>query len=152
MGMSGMYGPADRAESIGTVHAALDAGITLLDTGDFYGMGHKGSDFRAHSPRFQGENLARNLALAEALRRVAAARGATPAQLAIAWVLSRGTDVVPLVGGRTRARLQEALGALTVSLSPEDLAAIEDAVPAGAAAGARYPDQQLAHLESEKQT
>jgi aryl-alcohol dehydrogenase-like predicted oxidoreductase len=309
MGMSGMYGPSDRAESIATIHAALDAGITLLDTGDFYGMGHnelligeavrgisrdryqvsvkfgalrdaagnwlgydarpaavknflaytlnrlgldhidvyrparldpnvpieetvgaiadmvkagyvrhvglsevgpetirraaathpivdlqieyslisrgieqrilptvrelgiaitaygvlsrglisghwqtgpaaKG-DFRAFSPRFREGNVERNLALVEALRAVAEARGATVAQVAIAWVAAQGSDIVPLVGARRRDRLDEALGALDLKLGPEDLAAIERAVPAEAVAGARYPEAQMAHLDSE---
>jgi aryl-alcohol dehydrogenase-like predicted oxidoreductase len=109
-------------------------------------------DFRAFAPRFQGENLARNLDLAEGLGKVARARGdgVTPAQLAIAWVLSRGPDVVPLVGARTRARLAEALGALKLGLSADDLAAIEAAIPDGAAAGDRYPTVQMAHLDSER--
>ncbi|MDX3068015.1 aldo/keto reductase, partial [Streptomyces sp. ND04-05B] len=303
MGMSALYGGADRAESLATIHAALDAGVTLLDTGDFYGMGHnelllgealrtapaahreqalisvkfgalrdpdgawsgydgrpaavrnfaayslqrlgtdhidvyriaridpdvpieetvgaiaelveKGyvrhiglsevgadtirraaatapitdlqieysllsrgiedeilptarelgiaitaygvlsrglisghftrdrqlaaGDFRAFSPRFQGENLRRNLDLVEALRKIAERKGVSVAQIAIAWVLSRGEDVVPLVGARSRDRLAEALGALEVTLDAADLAAIEGAVPAGAAAGERYP-------------
>jgi aryl-alcohol dehydrogenase-like predicted oxidoreductase len=311
MGMSDFYGPADRAESIATIHAALDAGVTLLDTGDFYGMGanelllrdalagrrredvqisvkfgalrdarmafngydarpqavknfaayslvrlgtghidvyrparldpdvpieetvgaikelidagdvrHIGlsevsaetlrrahavhpiadlqieysllsrgieadilptarelgvsitaygvlsrgllsghwnpdrevgaTDFRAHSPRFRRENVDHNLALVEALREVADARGASVAQVAIAWVLSRGEDVVPLVGARRRERLDEALGALELSLTADDLEAIERAIPAGSAAGARYPEAQVAHMDSER--
>jgi aryl-alcohol dehydrogenase-like predicted oxidoreductase len=310
MGMSGMYGPADRAESLATIAAAVERGVTLLDTGDFYGMGHnemligealrtlprdeltisvkfgalrgpdsswhgydsrpeairnflaysltrlgtghidiyrparldpdvpieesvgamaefvdKGwirhiglsevgaetirrahavhpiadlqieysllsrgiedeilptcrelgigitaygvlsrglisghwskqptaqGDFRGFSPRFQGENLDRNLALAEALRTVAARLGVTVAQLAIAWVASRGEDIVPLVGARRRDRLEEALGALPIRLDAETLAAIEAAIPPGAAAGARYPEAQLAHMDSER--
>ncbi|MEV7599500.1 aldo/keto reductase [Kitasatospora sp. NPDC089797] len=311
MGMSDLYGPADEAESIATVHAALDAGITLLDTGDFYGMGHNellihealrgrdresvqisvkfgaqrdpagqwlgytttpaatktalaytlrrlrtdhidvyrparldpavpieetvgaiadlvkagyvrhiglsevgadtlrraaavhpisdlqieyslltrsieaavlpaarelgigitaygvlsrgllsghwspdrplaDTDFRGASPRFQGENLAHNLALVEALRTVADAKGASVAQVAIAWVASRGEDIVPLIGARRRDRLTEALGALDVTLTPADLTAIEAAVPAGAAAGDRYAAAQMARLDSER--
>jgi aryl-alcohol dehydrogenase-like predicted oxidoreductase len=311
MGMSALYGPADRDESIATIQAALDAGITLLDTGDFYGMGHNellirdalagrdrddvlisvkfGSqrgpagaplgvdarpqavktwlaysltrlgtdyidiyrparldpsvpieetvgaiaemveagyvrhvglsevgadtirrahgthpvcdlqieyslisrrieaeilpacrelgvgitaygvlsrglisghwsrervpeqgDFRAMSPRFQGENLQHNLDLVERLQEIATARGMTVAQVAIAWVLSRGEDIVPLVGARRRDRLDEARAALEVELSDEDLAAIERAVPADAAAGERYPEQQMALLDSER--
>jgi len=309
MGMSGMYGPADRAESIATIHAALEAGITLLDTGDFYGMGHnemligealKGSrrdgalisvkfgalrdpssgwlgvdarpqavknflayslqrlgldhidiyrparldpnvpieetvgaiaemvraghvryiglsevgpatirraaavhpicdlqieyslisrgiedgilatcrelgvgitaygvlsrglisghwqkagagrgDFRTQSPRFQGDNVDRNLALVEALRKVADTKPASVAQLAVAWVMAQGEDIVPLVGARRRDRLSEALGALDVALTSADLAAIESAVPKGAAAGDRYVAAQMAHLDSE---
>jgi pyridoxine 4-dehydrogenase len=313
MGMSGMYGPADRAESIATIHAALAAGINLLDTGDFYGMGHnelligealKGrkredflisvkfgalrgpdnswngydarpaavknflaytlqrlgtdyvdiyrparldpivpieetvgaigdlvkagyvrhiglsevgaatirraqavhpisdlqieyslisrgieaeilptcrelgigitaygvlargligghwskeratvaSDFRNRSPRFQKENLDHNLALVEAIRAVGQTRGVSVAQIVIAWVLSRGPDIVPLVGARRRDRLEEALGALDLKLSAEDLAAIEAAAPPGAAAGERYDPRQMATLDSERRT
>jgi aryl-alcohol dehydrogenase-like predicted oxidoreductase len=313
MGMSAFYGPADRAESLATIHAALDAGITLLDTGDFYGMGHNelllrealagrprdrvqisvkfgaqrdpagpflgfdgrpaavktalaytlqrlgtdyvdiyrparldpavpieetvgaiadlvkagfvrhiglsevgsetlrraqavhpivdlqieyslisrgieeailkttrelgigvtaygvlsrglisghwskdqqavAGDFRSHSPRFQAGNIDRNLALVDALRTLADAKGVTVAQIAIAWVLSRGTDIVPLIGARRRDRLTEALGALEVTLTPEDLSRIEEAVPAGAAAGTRYDAHQMTLLDSERRT
>jgi aryl-alcohol dehydrogenase-like predicted oxidoreductase len=310
MGMSGMYGPADRSESIATIHAALDAGITLIDTGDFYGMGHnemligealKGvrrdrflvsvkfgalrdpaggwsgydarpqavknflayslrrlgldhidiyrparldprvpieetvgavadmvkaghvryiglsevgaatvrraaavhpisdlqieyslisrgieddilptlralgigvtaygvlsrglisghwrkdaagaGDFRAHSPRFQGGTVERNLALVEALRKVAEERNASVAQVAIAWVAAQGQDIVPLVGARRRDRLTEALGALALTLGADDIAAIERAVPRDAAAGARYAAAQMRDLDSER--
>jgi pyridoxine 4-dehydrogenase len=311
MGMSDLYGPAEEAESIATIHAALDAGISLLDTGDYYGMGHNemliakaladrdrdgvlisvkfgvlrdpaggwagvdgrpvavknflaytlrrlgtdhidiyrlgrfnpevpieetvgaigemveagyvrhiglsevGSetirratatddisdlqieysllsrgiedeilptcrelgigitaygvlsrgllsghwskdrdtgqaDFRSHAPRFAAENLDRNLALVEALRAVAEEKGATVAQVAIGWVLSRGEDVVPLVGARSRERLAEALGALELELDAADLEAIEEAVPAEAAAGERYDEGQMAVLDSER--
>jgi aryl-alcohol dehydrogenase-like predicted oxidoreductase len=311
MGMSAMYGPADEEESVATIHAALDAGINLLDTGDFYGMGHNellvgqalqgkdrdqvlisvkfgaqrgpdgswlgydarpaavktalayslqrlrtghidiyrparldpqvpieetvgaiaelldvgyvraiglsevgaetirraaavhpitdvqleyslisrgieseilptcrelgigitaygvlsrgllsgrwtaersldGGDFRSRAPRFQGENLRHNLTLVDALRAVAQDKQATVAQVAIAWVLSRGEDIVPLIGARRRDRLQEALGGLELELGADDLDRIERAVPAGAAAGERYPDAQMAHLDSER--
>jgi aryl-alcohol dehydrogenase-like predicted oxidoreductase len=311
MGMSGVYGPADEDESIATIHAALAAGINLLDTGDFYGMGHNemlvgraladrdreqvlisvkfgaqrgpdaswlgydarpaavktalayslqrlrtdhidiyrparldpqvpieetvgaigelvdagyvraiglsevgaetirraaatrpitdlqieyslisrgieseilptcrelgiaitaygvlsrgllsghwsaersfdSADFRSRAPRFQGENLRHNLALVDALREVAEAQQASVAQVAIAWVLSRGEDIVPVIGSRRRDRLQEALGALELRLGDDDLERIEQAVPADAAAGERYPDAQMAHLDSER--
>jgi pyridoxine 4-dehydrogenase len=311
MGMSALYGPADREESIATIHAALDAGINLLDSGDFYGMGHnelliaealrgrnrdevlisvkfgglrgpdgavlgydarpeavktwlaytltrlgtdhvdiyrparldpkvpieetvgaiaemieagyvrhvglseigaetlrranathpvvdlqieyslisrgiedeilpacrelgvgvtaygvlsrglisghwstdramEATDFRSHSPRFSGENLEHNLQLVDALRGIAEERGASVAQIAIAWVLSRGEEIVPLIGARRRDRLDESLGALEVELSDEDLAAVERAVPPDAAAGQRYPEQQMAILDSER--
>jgi aryl-alcohol dehydrogenase-like predicted oxidoreductase len=314
MGMSDMYGPADRAESIATIHAALDQGVTLLDTGDFYGMGHnemlvgealKGrkrdqvqisvkfgalrgpspgefngydsrpaavrnfvayslkrlgvdyldiyrparldpgvpiedtvgaiaelikqgyvrhiglsevgvqtlrraqavhpiadlqieyslisrgiereilptcrelgigitaygvlarglisghwqknstqGDFRARSPRFSGANLDTNLALVEELRAVANSIGASVAQVAIAWVIARAetqrVSILPLVGARRRDRLAESLGALHVRLSEAQLAEIERAVPPGAAAGERYPEAQLAHMDSER--
>jgi aryl-alcohol dehydrogenase-like predicted oxidoreductase len=310
MGMSDFYGPTDRSESIATIHAALDAGITLLDTGDYYGMGHNEmlihealssvgprnvqisvkfgalrgpdkiwlgydgrpaavrnfvsyslqrlgvdaidiyrpgrldptvpiedtvgaiadlvkqgyvrhiglsevgsetirrahkvhpiadlqieyslisrgiesdilktcrergigitaygvlsrglisghwskdrnaqSDFRHNAPRFQGDNLDRNLALVETLRQIAGEIGATPAQVAIAWVAAQGEDIVPLVGARRRDRLTEALGALDVKLSEALLKALGDAFPPGIAAGARYQEAQLAHMDSER--
>jgi aryl-alcohol dehydrogenase-like predicted oxidoreductase len=310
MGMSDFYGPADRGESIATIHAALDAGITLLDTGDFYGMGHNemligealasrgrdnvqislkfgalrdpqrgflgydsrpaavknfvayslqrlgvdhidiyrparldpgvpiedtigtmadmikagwirhiglsevgsetirrahavhpiadlqieysliargiesdilktcrelgigitaygvlsrglisghwskdrsdAKDFRLMSPRFQGGNIDSNLKLVDSLRAIAADIGASPAQVAIAWVAAQGNDIVPLVGARRRDRLSEALGALDVKLTDAHLAALASAFPPGAAAGARYPEAQLAHMDSEK--
>jgi aryl-alcohol dehydrogenase-like predicted oxidoreductase len=311
MGMSDLYGPTDDAESLATIHAALDAGVTLLDTGDYYGMGHNElllrdalagrrrgdvvisvkfgalrdprgnwlgfdgrpaavktflaytlrrlgtdyvdiyrpgrldhtvpveetigaiaelvqagyvrhvglsevgadslrrahavhpiadlqieysllsrgieaqilptcrslgvgvtaygvlsrgllgghwskdralapTDFRAHAPRFSGPNLDRNLALVDTLRVLAQERRVTVAQLAIAWVLSRGADVVPLVGARRRERLAEALGALEMKLTADDLARIERAVPARAAAGDRYPTPVLRQMDSER--
>ncbi|MES4886099.1 aldo/keto reductase [Streptomyces sp. NPDC000349] len=311
MGMSDLYGPADDAESVATIHAALDAGVTLLDTGDFYGMGHNelllrdalrdrdrdnavisvkfgalrdalggwsgydgrpeavknflayslrrlgtdhidiyrparldpnvpveetvgaiaemvqaglvrhiglsevgadtlrraqavhpiadlqieysllsrgieneilptarelgigvtaygvlsrgllsghwsknrelgGQDFRGISPRFQGDNLDRNLDLVEALRKIAEDKGATVAQIAIAWVAAQGNDIVPLVGARRQDRLTEALGANTVTLTANDLAAIDQAIPAGAAAGTRYAAPLMHHLDSER--
>jgi aryl-alcohol dehydrogenase-like predicted oxidoreductase len=310
MGMSDMYGPSDRAESIATIHAALDAGINLIDTGDFYGMGHNemliaealkgvardryvlsvktgalrdpaggfagydsrpaalknflayslkrlqvdyidvyrpsrldpevpiedsigalsemvqagyirhvglsevgaetirraaavhpitdlqieyslisrgpeaeilptlrelgigmtaygvlsrglisghwskdremGRDFRALAPRFQGENLDRNLALVDAIRAIAEAKGVSVAQIAIAWVAAQGSDIVPLIGARRRDRLTEALGALDLTLTAEDLAALERAVPKDAAAGERYAPAMMAHLDSER--
>jgi aryl-alcohol dehydrogenase-like predicted oxidoreductase len=309
MGMSGTYGPADRTESIATIRAALDAGITLLDTGDFYGMGHSelllaealrgvrrdsvfievkfgaqrdpagafmgydaspgavktalayslqrlGTDYvdlyqparldpdvpiedtvgaiaemvragyvryiglsemgaatigraravhpiaalqieyslmsrgieaeilpavrdlgmsvtaygvlsrgllsgstardigtadpRTRFPRFRDENLRRNLALLSALEVIGADRGVTAAQLAIAWVLSRGDDIIPLIGTKRRDRLAEALGALDLTLSADEIAAIEAAVPAGQVAGSRYDPAAMASLDSER--
>jgi aryl-alcohol dehydrogenase-like predicted oxidoreductase len=107
-------------------------------------------DFRASAPRFTGENLDRNLELVETLRTVAEEKGATAAQLAIAWVLSRGGDVVPLVGARTRERLAESAGALEVELTQDDLARIEEAIPVEAVAGERYHAEQMAILDSER--
>jgi aryl-alcohol dehydrogenase-like predicted oxidoreductase len=107
-------------------------------------------DFRSHSPRFQGDNLQHNLALVEKLRTLAEAHRVSVAQLAIAWVLARGDDIVPLIGARTRQRLLEALGALEVRLSDGDLAAIEQAIPKDAAAGDRYSAQGMASLDSER--
>jgi len=311
MAMSGMYGPADRAAGIATINAALDAGINLLDTGDFYGMGHNelliaeatrgrpredymlsvkfgaqrgpdgawlgydasppavktalaysltrlgvahidiyrparldpdvpieetvgaiaelvqagyvrhiglsevgsetirraaathpicdlqieyslisrgiesailptcrelgvaitaygvlsrglisghfsaerelaANDFRTHAPRFSAANREHNLALVERLRSLAEAKGATAAQLAIAWVMARGEDIVALVGARTPERLEEALGALALELDASDMAAIERAIPPDGARGERYPPHGMATLDSEQ--
>jgi aryl-alcohol dehydrogenase-like predicted oxidoreductase len=307
MAMSGVYGPADRAESIATIHAALDAGVTLLDTGDFYGMGHNelllaealrgvrrdsvfiqvkfgalrgpdgaflghamspaavktalaytlqrlGTDYvdlyqpcrldrsvpiedtvgaiadlvqagyvryiglsemgadtirraaavhpiaalqieyslmsrgieaeilpavrelglavtaygvlsrgligaarglaaddpRGRFPRFQGGNLSRNLELVDALGAVADGHGVSAAQLAFAWVASRGDDIIPLIGTKRRDRLDEALRAFDITLSERELAAIEAAVPAGQVAGTRYDAGSMAALDSER--
>ncbi|MFJ1645589.1 aldo/keto reductase [Streptomyces sp. NPDC088258] len=107
-------------------------------------------DFRAMSPRFQGDNLRHNLALVDSLRGIAERKGATVAQIAIAWVLSRGEDIVPLIGARTRERLAESLGALDVTLDASDLDAIERAFPADVARGERYPASQMTSLDSER--
>lgn len=107
-------------------------------------------DFRKASPRFAEDNLDRNLALVEALRSVAQELDVTVAQTAIAWVGSRGADIVPLVGARTRTRLAEALGAATLELTVDQLDRIEVAVPAAQVAGDRYPAAQMAVLDSER--
>jgi aryl-alcohol dehydrogenase-like predicted oxidoreductase len=109
-----------------------------------------GNDFRAHSPRFQGENLEANLRRVQALGRVAERLGATTSQVAIAWVAAQGEDIVPLVGARRRERLAESLGAAGLTLDAETLAEIEQAVPAGAAAGERYAAPLMATLDSER--
>ena len=110
------------------------------------------NDIRTFHPRFTGENVDRNLALVDVLGALAQAREISTAQLAIAWVLSRGSDIVPLVGARRRDRLAEALGALNVTLTTNDLAQIERTVPFGAAAGDRYAPAQMATLDSERRT
>jgi len=97
-------------------------------------------DVRCGSPRFQGENFSRNLALVERVRAVADDKGCTSAQLALAWLLAQGHDVAPIPGTRKRSRLQENLGALDVDLSAADLARLDELAPVGAAAGDRYPD------------
>jgi aryl-alcohol dehydrogenase-like predicted oxidoreductase len=128
-----------------TAYGVLSRGLLSAASARTIGAG----DARGRFPRFQGENLERNLALVAALDRVAAGRGATTAQLAIAWVASRGPDIVPLIGTKRRDRLAEALGALELTLSPDELAAIEAAVPASAVAGYRYDPAQMAALDSE---
>ncbi|MEO8062387.1 MAG: aldo/keto reductase [Pseudomonadota bacterium] len=305
MGMSGMYGPADEAESIATIHAALELGINVLDTGDFYGQGHNemligraiadrrnrallsvkfgalrgpdgswggvdtrpvaiknflgytltrlgvehvdiyrparldpnlpiedtvgalaelkkagyirfiglsevgadtlrraqavhpiadlqieyslvsrgpeqailpalrelgigmtaygvlsrgllagsrpaaSGDYRAHLPRFAGDNAAKNQRLVEALAKVAQERGVTPVALAIAWVMSKGADIIPVIGARTRRQLAEIPVALGLKLTTDELNRIEAAVPVSAVAGTRYQQEQMKHLDSE---
>ena len=107
-------------------------------------------DFRRISPRFNGTNLDHNLALVAALRLIAETKGVAVSQIAIAWVLTRGQDIVPLVGARRRDRLTESLKALDFTLTASDLAQIEQAIPAGAAAGERYPAPLMALLDSER--
>ncbi|MCU7494112.1 MAG: aldo/keto reductase [Ignavibacteria bacterium] len=110
------------------------------------------NDFRRFSPRFNEENLEHNLLLVEALRKVAERKNVTVAQIAIAWVLSRGADIVPLVGARRKERLHEALKALDIKLSKSDLEEIERAIPMGAAKGSRYNEHQMAMLDSERKS
>ncbi len=107
-------------------------------------------DFRNHSPRFQGDNLRRNLALVEMLRDIAGRLDATVAQVAIAWVAAQGDDIVPLVGSRRRDQLDEALGASDVRLSESELTQIEAAIPPESVAGDRYAAEQMAMLDSER--
>jgi aryl-alcohol dehydrogenase-like predicted oxidoreductase len=106
-------------------------------------------DFRAFLPRFKGHNLMLNQALVKKLAEIAHAKGVRPAQLAIAWVLAKGSFIVPVIGARTRAQLKESLGALQLELSAEELAEIETLVPAEAVAGARYDAGQMKMLDSE---
>ena len=141
--------PTCRQLGVGvTAYGVLSRGLL----GGAWSSGRPASagDMRAHMPRFRRENLERNLALVEALRTVAEAKGVTVGQIAIAWVLARGEDIVPLVGTTRRDRLAEAVGALELELSEDDLAAIERAVPPGAAAGGRYDERQMAMLDSER--
>ena len=107
-------------------------------------------DMRAHLPRFAGENGERNQRLVAALERLAGARGVRPSQLAIAWVLARGSSIIPVIGARTRRQLDESLGALAIQLTPAELAGIEHAVPASEVAGTRYAAPQMQTLDSER--
>ncbi|HEY9236662.1 MULTISPECIES: aldo/keto reductase [Phenylobacterium] len=130
-----------------TAYGVLSRGLI---SGHWSGGKDAATDFRLHSPRFQGQALEHNLGLVEKLKAFAAARGATPAQLAIAWVAAQGQDIVPLIGARRPDRLTEALGALDLTLTPADLAELETIVPKGAAAGERYNPEQMAMLDSER--
>lgn len=142
--------PTTRELGIGiTAYGVLARGLL---SGNWSGKQTGARDIRANHPRFSGENLAHNLALVDALRSIASERNVTVAQLAIAWVSSRGDDILPLIGSRRRSQLAEALGALDVRLSSDDLARIEHAVPARAAKGDRYPTPLMKHLDSERGT
>jgi aryl-alcohol dehydrogenase-like predicted oxidoreductase len=137
--------PALRELGIGlTAYGVLGRGLIS----GHWNAGHSAGpgDIRGFSPRFSSGNVEHNLALVEALRRVAEAKGCPVAQLAIAWVAAQGDFVVPLVGARTRERLAEALPAIDLALTADDLAEIEKAVPAGAARGDRYPSAHMASL------
>ncbi len=131
-----------------TAYGVLGRGLISghFDAGRALGAG----DFRSHSPRFQDQNLVHNLALVDQLRTVASASGASVAQVAIAWVLGRGEDIIALVGARTTERLREAMGALELELGADQIAALERAIPPDAAAGERYPAPQMAALDSER--
>ena len=124
----------------GVLSRGLLSGSTPATTGD--GLGH--------FPRFIGDNLVRNQELVKTLTEIAAARGITATQLAIAWALAKSKSIVPVIGARTRVQLTESLAALSVPLSPEDLSQIENAIPADAVAGTRYAAEQMKVLDSEK--
>jgi len=126
------YSPLGRGFLSGTVRA--------LD-------GLSPNDFRRRQPRFQEGNIERNLALVDRLSAIAREKGCTPAQLALAWVLAQGDDMVPIPGTKRRKYLEENLGALAVRLSATDLARLEAAFPKGAAAGDRYPPENLAAID-----
>jgi aryl-alcohol dehydrogenase-like predicted oxidoreductase len=132
----------------------LGIGVTaygVLSRGLLSGSTPSGpGDFRAHLPRFAGENRARNQVLVDALRRLAAAKGVTAPQMAIAWVLAKRGTIVPVLGARTRSQLAESLGALDVRLSPDEVRRLEEAVPASAVAGTRYQEQGMRTLDSER--
>jgi aryl-alcohol dehydrogenase-like predicted oxidoreductase len=132
----------------------LGIGVTaygVLSRGLLSGSKPKSTrDFRAHLPRFAGENLVQNGRLVEALQRMAAEKGATASQLAIAWVLAKGSTIVPLIGARTRTQLTESLGALQIALMPADMVRIESALPTSAVAGTRYDEHQMRVLDSER--
>jgi aryl-alcohol dehydrogenase-like predicted oxidoreductase len=138
--------PAVRELGIGvTAYGILSRGLLSSGTARL-----AANDPRARFPRFQAENHARNLELLAALEAIAEQKGVTAAQLAIAWVASRGDDIIPLIGTKRRDRLAEALHALDLTLSTDELAAIGAAVPADAVAGQRYDAAQVAMLDSER--
>ena len=139
--------PTVRELGIGiTAYGIMSRGLLSTDVARAIG----GGDPRVRFPRFQGENLRRNLELLTALEQIAAGHGASTAQLAIAWVLSRGRDIIPLIGTKRPDRLAEALAALEVTLSPDELAAIAAAVPSSQVAGDRYDPHGMATLDSER--
>jgi aryl-alcohol dehydrogenase-like predicted oxidoreductase len=144
-------GPED---TIFPVLAELGIGVTaygVLSRGLLSGSLPKApTDFRAHLPRFTGENRERNQRLIERLQTLAAKKWITVSQLAIAWVLAKGSTIVPVIGARTRTQLAESLGALQVTLMPAEVIEIERAIPAASVAGTRYGEQQMQILDSER--
>ena len=123
----------------------------VLSRGLLSGSAPSGSgDFRSSLPRFRGENLARNQRLVDQLRKIASEKGMTPSQLAIAWVLAKGSSIVPVIGARKRTQLTEAFGALQFELSEDDIARVEGAIPVAAVAGTRYDEHQMKMLDSER--
>ncbi|PYQ26469.1 MAG: aldo/keto reductase [Acidobacteria bacterium] len=137
--------PALRELGIGvTAYGVLSRGLLSGS------MPAQKGDYRSFMPRFRSENREQNQQLIDALRDIAAQHDATPVQLAIAWVLARGENIVPVIGARTRAQLHDALGALSIQLSASDLEQIERAVPAEAVAGTRYDERQMQQLDSER--
>ena len=140
--------PACRELGIGiTAYGVLSRGLI---SGHWRKQAVQQGDFRAYSPRFAEGNVDHNLALVERLREFAQQKGVSVAQLAIAWVLAQGDDIVPLIGARSRNRLEEALGALDVALDAADLEALTQLVPADAVKGGRYAPQQMLMLDSER--
>lgn len=129
-----------------TAYGVLSRGLI---SGHWHRDAFKQGDTRSFGPRFQGENLDANLKLVEALRQVADAKGLTVAQIAIAWVMAQGEDIIPIIGARRPDRLAESLHGASVELTSEDLSTIETAIPRNAVAGERYPPAMLAHLDSE---
>jgi len=151
------YSLMSRGIEAGLLQSARELGVAITA----YGVLSRGllsgtlpvqglTGLRTHMPRFQGENYRRNLQLVDALSAIARRKGVMPSQLAIAWVLSRGEDIVPLIGTKSRARLAEAVAALGMRLSEAELAELETAVPAASVAGTRYAAEQMAHLDSER--
>jgi aryl-alcohol dehydrogenase-like predicted oxidoreductase len=154
MGMSEFYGPADEAESIATIHRALDLGFVAYSplgrgflTGEIKRFeDFAEDDFRRLSPRFQGENFKRNLELVKRVEAIAKARGCTPAQLALAWVLAQGGDIMPIPGTKRRKYLEQNAAAVDIELTREELKLINEAAPRGAASGMRYPPEMMGLL------
>ena len=148
-GMERAVLPACRELGVGvTAYAVLTRGLLSgnWSTDRVIGPG----DARGRGPRFKPGHVEHNLQLVEALRTIAAARGVTVAQLAIAWVAGRGADIVPLIGAKTQAQLASAIAAMALRLSADELARIEAAAPPGSASGARYDPHQMEMLDSEK--
>lgn len=144
-GMEAVVLPGLRSLGIGvTAYGVLSRGLLSGSRPQDKG------DFRRFLPRFTGANLIQNALLVEALQSVARQREVTPVQLAIAWIMARGEDIVPILGARTTKQLDEAMTALDITLSPDELRRLEEAVPSSSVAGTRYDKQAMTHLDSER--
>jgi aryl-alcohol dehydrogenase-like predicted oxidoreductase len=153
------YSLLSRTPEAKIIPALAELGIAMtaygvLSRGLLTGSAVQPGDMRAHMPRFAGENAARNRPLVEALAALAAKRGVTPGQLAIAWVLAKGraqgATILPTMGMRTRKHVSDALGALAITLSAAEVAELEAKVPASEVAGTRYPAAMMGTLDSER--
>jgi aryl-alcohol dehydrogenase-like predicted oxidoreductase len=138
------YSPLGRGLLTGSLTPASAGGAGGAGGAGVGGFGE--NDFRRRAPRFQGDNLTTNLVLAAKVAELAAAKGVTPAQLALAWVLAQGTDIVAIPGTKRRSYLEQNVAASEIELTTADLAEIDEAAPRGAAAGDRYPPDFMAHI------
>lgn len=136
MGMSAFYGTPDEAAAHETIDRALELGVTFLDT----------ADWRRDLPRFKDGNLGRNLALVEKVEEIAREKGVGVSQVALAWVLSRGEDVIPIPGTKRVKHLETNAAALDIEFTDEELERLDEAAPLGVAVGDRYPDMSSVNI------
>ena len=167
MGMSQSYGVPDDRESIATLHRAVELGVTFLDTAEAYGpftneelLGrgfltgtakraeeYPESDYRRGDPRFQGANFDANVQAASVVQELARRKGATPAQVALAWLLHKGEDIVPIPGTKRRRYLEENVGGASLALAPAEVAQLDRALSPEVVAGPRYNERMMTFID-----